>query len=193
MRGSVFVISGPSGSGKTTLAESLLRSRKLKDKLAKSVSFTTRPRRSGEKNKIHYFFITEAQFKRKLEAKKILEWTRYLGYYYATPKDFVEGRLEKGKHVILCLDLKGARQVKKFYPRDTVTIFINPPSLGALKRRIQGRCSRTKKEEIGRRLRLAREEIRACHKFDHCLVNENLQQAVKELKGIILKETGSYN
>jgi len=90
----LFIVSGPSGSGKTTLASSVLKSPELKNRLIKSISLTTRPRRPGEKDKKDYFFVPEERFKKLLKAKKILEWTRYLGYYYATPKDFVESQLE---------------------------------------------------------------------------------------------------
>ncbi|MBU0709962.1 MAG: guanylate kinase, partial [Candidatus Omnitrophica bacterium] len=103
----IFVISGPSGSGKTTLRDKLLEDQELiREGLTKSVSLTTRPRREGERNRQDYSFITEKQFKLKLKGKKILEWTKYLGYHYATPRDFVEQQLKRGKSVILCLDLK---------------------------------------------------------------------------------------
>jgi len=189
-RQSIFIISGPSGSGKTTLLEKLLRDSKIKEILVKSISFTTRAKRSKEKGSRDYFFITEKTFKQKLRAKKILEWTRYLGYYYATPKDFVEKQLKKGKHVVLCLDLKGALKIKRLYPKNAVTIFIVPPSIKALKCRIEGRCNKTKKEEIGKRLKLARQELRGLSKYDYYVVNKSLSKAVGDLQGIILKEIG---
>ena len=189
--GLIFVLSGPSGSGKTTLLGNIIRSAELKNKFARSISITTRPKRSGEKNGKDYFFLTQAEFGRKLKAKKILEWTKYLGYYYATPKDFVDRQLRKKRHIILCLDLKGAVRIKKLYPENSVTIFILPPSLEALRKRIEGRCNMTKKEEVRQRLKLARKELLASRKYDHCLVNKSLQKAVKELKRIILKETAS--
>lgn len=185
----LFVISGPSGSGKTTLLKKLLEDRELKNRLVKSISFTTRAKRSGEKNKKDYFFINEAQFREKNKAKKILEWTKYLGYYYATPKDFVEKQFKKGKHVLLCLDLKGAAKIKRFYPKNTVTIFIIPPSLAALKKRIEGRCNKTIKEEIRQRLEAARRELKGAGRYDYCIVNQNLYKAARELKDIILRKT----
>ncbi len=188
-KGIIFVLSGPSGSGKTTLLGKVIRSAKLKRKFARSTSFTTRPKRSGEKNGKDYFFISDAEFRRKLKAKKILEWTKYLGYHYATPKDFVDEQLRKNRHIILCLDLKGAARIKRLYPKNSITIFILPPSLEALRRRIEGRCSQTKKEEVARRLDLARQELMASREYDYCLVNRNLQRAVSELEGIILRET----
>lgn len=164
----------------------------LRKKLVRSISFTTRPRRSREKNGEDYFFINETEFRQKLKAKKILEWTKYLGYYYATPRDFVEEQVRKNKQIILCLDLKGAARVKRLYRKNTVTIFIMPPSLETLRKRIEGRCSRTRKEEIKQRLRLARRELLASRKYDYCLVNNSLRRAVKELQRIILRET-EYN
>lgn len=187
-QGLIFIISGPSGSGKTTLAESLLGDAALKNKLVRSVSLTTRPRRSGERDKKDYFFISEKRFKRELKAKKILEWTKYLGYHYATPGDFIEGQLYKAKNIILCLDLKGAFTLKRQCPRNTVTVFVVPPSLDTLLHRITGRCNKTKKEEVRQRLELAREELAAAGRYDYCVVNKDLSQARKELKGIILKE-----
>jgi len=193
LRGLIFVVSGPSGSGKTTLLKKLLKDYRLKKGLTKSISFTTRPKRSGEKDKKDYFFITQARFKHELKAKNILEWTRYSGYYYATPKDFVERQLKKGKHVSLCLDLQGAFKIRELYPKNTVLIFIIPPSLATLRERIGGRCNKTKKEEIRERLKLAKRELLASSRYDYCLVNKNLQQAVKELRQILLREIGIYN
>ncbi len=187
-RGIIFVISGPSGSGKTTLASRIAQDKKFKNKLIKSISFTTRPRRSGEKEKKDYFFIREEDFTQGLKAKKILEWTKYLGYYYGTPGDFVEKQLAKGRHVVLCLDFKGARAIRRFYPQDTVLVFVMPPSLGVLRHRIQNRCSKTKKEEIQKRIKLAEKELAVAEKYDYCLVNKELDKTVAVLKEVILRE-----
>jgi guanylate kinase len=188
-KGLIFVISGPSGSGKTTLAQKLIQSKALKNKLIKSVSFTTRPKRQGERDNRDYFFISEREFQEKRKAKKILEWTKYLHYYYATPKEFVDRQLDQGKHILLCLDFKGALEVKRLYPQNTITIFVTPPSLVALQDRIRKRCRQTKKEEIKQRLKLARQELAVAKRYNYCVVNRDLQQAVKELQGIILQET----
>ena len=187
----IFVISGPSGSGKTTLRDELLRDKELKAHFVKSISFTTRRRRSQELNKKDYIFISEPEFKRQVKLKKILEWTKYLGYYYATSRDFVDRHLKKGKNIILCLDLKGALKIKRLYPKNYVTIFILPPSIKALRGRIEGRCNKTKKEEIQERLELAKQELSAAGKHDYRVVNKNLTQAVKGLKSIILKSVMS--
>jgi len=186
----IFVISGPSGSGKTTLRDELLQDKELKAHFVKSISFTTRRRRSREVNKKDYIFISEPEFNRQLKAKKILEWTKYLGYYYATSRDFVDKYLKRGKNILLCLDLKGSLRIKKLYPKNSVTIFVIPPSIKALRCRIEGRCIKTEKEEVRKRLALAKQELSAAGNYDYCVVNKNLTQAVKELKGIILKEAG---
>ncbi len=187
-RGLIFVISGPSGSGKSTLLDEILKDFKINRLLSRSVSLTTRPKRSGEAGGTHYFFIDEAKFKKLLQAKKILEWTRYLGYYYGTPKDFFEKQRHRLKHIALCLDYKGALQVKRLYPENTITVFVMPPSLRMLATRIKKRCSKTKDDEVKKRLEMARKEIFYRRRYDHCVVNKDLRQAVKKLKEIILEE-----
>ena len=187
--GKIFVISGPSGSGKTTLLTSLIQDKKIAKVLVKSCSITTRPKRSGEKEGKDYFFVTQGEFRRLLKAKKILEWTRYLGYYYGTPKGPLEKQLKASKNVGLCLDLKGARILKKLYPNNTVTIFVLPPSLSVLKERIQNRCRRTNQQEVAQRVRLARRELQSAGKFDYRIFNQNLAVALLELKNIFLRES----
>jgi len=186
--GKIFVVSGPSGSGKTTLLSSLIQDKKIAKLLTKSCSITTRPKRSKEKQGKDYFFVNSAEFKRLLKAKKILEWTRYLGYYYGTPKGPLEKQLKAGKNLGLCLDLKGARIIKNLYPDKTITVFVLPPSLNVLKNRIKNRCRRTNKKEIIQRIRLARRELLAASRFDYCILNQNLQTALEELKNIFLQE-----
>jgi guanylate kinase len=188
IRGLIFVVSGPSGSGKTTLLKNLFKDKELKKKLVKPISYTTRPKRSNERHKQDYLFITHKQFQSAQKAKKILEWTKYLGYYYGTPRDFVQWQLNKRKHLVLCLDLKGALTIKRLYPKNTVRIFINPPSLKTLQQRIGARCNKTKREEIKQRLQLAKKEILASSKFDYRIVNKNLNWAVRDLRKIILSE-----
>ncbi|MFH1354917.1 MAG: guanylate kinase [Candidatus Omnitrophota bacterium] len=184
----IFVISGPSGSGKTTLRDKLLKDKELiRGGLTKCVSLTTRPRREGERDKKDYRFISEEQFKRKLKGKKILEWTKYLGYHYGTPRDCVEGQLERCKSIVLCLDLKGALKIKRIYPHSAINVFIVPPSIKELRKRIVGR-SKADEDEIRKRLAVAKKEVASCDIYDYRVVNRNLAQAVTELKKIILKE-----
>lgn len=189
--GKIFIISGPSGSGKTTLLANLIQDKKISKRLVKSCSLTTRLKRSQEEEGKEYFFVTPAEFKRQLKAKKILEWTRYLGYYYGTPQGPLEQQLKAGKNVGLCLDLKGARILKKLYPLQTVTIFILPPSLVELKQRIQSRCRRTNPQEVKQRVLLARQELLAAGEFNYRILNKNLKLATKELKNIFLQESSA--
>lgn len=180
------MISGPSGSGKTTLAGQILTDKTLSRKIRKSISFTTRPKRSGERDKRDYFFVSEGLFKRQLQRKKILEWTSYLGYYYGTPKSSVDSQIKQGWHLLLCIDLRGAKNLRRLYPKNAVTIFVLPPSLDELRNRIKKRCSKTRENEVRKRMQLAKKEIGEAGSFDYCLVNKDLKKTVRQLKQIIL-------
>ena len=184
----IFVFSGPSGSGKTTLRDLLLKDKALKKLFVKSVSLTTRPMRSGEKEGRDYFFINETTFRSLRKNKRILEWTNYLGYYYATKKDLLESSLRQGKSVLLCLDFKGASKIKKLYPKNAITIFILPPSVGELRKRIEKRSLGTREEEVSRRISRAAAELKNVSQYDYSLRNINLVRAAKRLKSIILKK-----
>lgn len=184
-KGLVFVISGTSGSGKTTLANRILKQPQLKDKFIKSVSFTTRPKRPEEKRGRDYFFVSKKEFSRLLKTKKILEHTRYLGYDYGTSRQFIEEAIGSGLNIILCLDIKGAKFLKKRYPDRTITIFIKPPSLDAVERRILGRHANTNQEELDRRLQLADKELGYAKYYDYCLVNDDLSRATRRAVEII--------
>ncbi|MDD2927240.1 MAG: guanylate kinase [Candidatus Omnitrophica bacterium] len=186
--GLLFIISGPSGSGKTTLLKKVLSRKSLRHKLAKSISVTTRPKRSGESQGEDYFFVRPEAFRRLKKAKKILEWTRYLGYYYGTKKDFLEENLKSGRHLALCLDIRGALKLKKLFPKNTVTIFIIPPSLKELRKRIEGRCCRTKPEEVNKRVSLAQAELQNSRRYDYVVKNNNLTRSTARLGGIILNK-----
>ncbi|MFA6350275.1 MAG: guanylate kinase [Candidatus Omnitrophota bacterium] len=183
----IFVISGPSGSGKTTLAELLLKSKQLKNKLIKSVSMTTRPKREEEKRGRAYFFVSRERFKQLNSRKKILEWTRYLGYYYGTPKSFIDKCLAGNRSPVLCLDVKGALRIKKIYPENTVTIFVVPPRIQELRLRIEKR-SRLSAGEIRKRLQIAKKEIALRKLYNYRVVNRDLKQASKCLRDIVLSE-----
>jgi len=184
-KGFVFVISGPSGSGKTTLAKKILKQSRLRDRLIKSVSFTTRPRRPGERQGRDYFFVSAGEFQRLLKAKKILEHTHYLGYDYGTPRHFIEQAMRKGLHIILCLDIKGALFVKGAYPERAITIFVKPPSLDIAEKRILNRCAKTRAREVNRRIQLASKELGYANSYDYCLVNDSLDKAIREVIRII--------
>lgn len=186
-KGTLFVISGPSGSGKTTLAAKLLDDASLKRRLLRSVSFTTRNKRRGERQGKDYFFISKARFLALRKAKKILEWTSYLGYYYGTPKEFVDKRLSEGKNIVLCLDVRGAKRMKRIYRKASATIFIKPPSVAALRHRIELRGRETTREEIDRRLAQALQELGQAEQYDFQIVNDKLNVAVAELKAFVLQ------
>jgi len=186
--GLLFIISGPSGSGKTTLLKKVLSRKGLRHKLAKSISVTTRAKRSGERQGKDYFFVSPEAFRRLKKAKKILEWTKYLGYYYGTKKDFLKESLKSGRHLALCLDMRGALRLKKLFPKNTVTIFIVPPSLKELRKRIEGRCYRTKPEEVNKRVSLAQAELQNSRKYDYVVRNNNLSRSTARLGDIILNK-----
>jgi guanylate kinase len=186
--GIVFVLTGPSGSGKTTLASQLLKTKGIARCFARSVSFTTRKPRVGEADGRDYFFVTESRFRSLLRKKKILEWTRYLGYYYGTPREFVQERLAEGKSLIFCLDRKGALRLKRVFGKSSRTIFIKPPSLEALRERIRKRSHLTQREEIARRLAVAVKEMRFAASYDYCVTNANLRDAVARIRAIVTKE-----
>jgi len=187
----IFILSGPSGSGKTTLRDRLLKDHSLKKNFIKSVSITTRKRRSGEKNGRDYVFVGTGEFRKLKGQRKILEWTKYLGYYYGTKKDTVTAALRSGKNIVLCLDHKGMCRVKKLYPHDTVSIFVIPPSIKELRKRINGRACGTREAEVSHRIRLAAFEIKNAPQYDYAICNKNLTLALKRLKGIILNKLKS--
>ncbi len=184
----IFILSGPSGSGKTTLRDLLLKDRDLKRKIVKSISVTTRKRRPREVEGKDYFFVSNEAFSALKKKRKILEWTKYLGYYYGTKKDTVEAALGGGKGIILCLDFKGAQRVKKLYPKDAVSIFVIPPSIKELRKRIYGRSCGTGEDEVSRRIKLAEREMRNAPQYDYTVRNKSLVQALKRLKGIMLNK-----
>jgi guanylate kinase len=190
-RPGIFIISGPSGSGKTTLAKKLLAEASLRGKLKRLVSFTTRPKRPAEKNKKDYVFVSQKKFFSLRKKKKFLEWTRYLGYYYATAQESFQQAFDQGKNVVLCLDQRGAFKIKRLYPRNTCLIFILAPSIEALKQRINlraGKSQHKQAQEIIQRLGLAEKEIALAKKYDYCILNRNLNTAFRHLKAIVKKE-----
>ena len=187
-RGLIFIISGPSGSGKTTLAQALVKDKKLTSRLTKSISATTRPKRAGEREGRDYFFLSRSEFLKKRRLKKILEWTRYLGYYYGTPREFVERKLDRGASVVFCLDYRGVAQLKKIYPEEVRTIFVIPPSLAELEQRILKRSPQIGGDEINRRLRLAKGELSLAARYDFRITNTRFPQALKDLKKVVINE-----
>jgi guanylate kinase len=182
-KGQLFIISAPSGSGKTTLCELLV---KRMPRLARSVSLTTRLPRRGEKNGKDYVFVTEKKFREKIKRGSLLEWARNFGYYYGTPKDKVRKLLIGGKDVILAIDVKGAMKVKKLYP-NSIFIFILPPSMEELKKRLKKRRANDG-AEIRTRIETAKKEISYLPMYDYSVINDSIKHAMAELGCIIKAE-----
>lgn len=185
-KGKIFVISGPSGAGKGTLVAEIL---KQFPKLKLSISDTTRYLRPGDIPSKSYCFLTEKEFKEKIQRGEFLEWAVVHGHYYGTPLSFVLGTLQAGQNVILEIDVQGALQVKKKLTR-AILIFVTAPSLEALKERLVARKTESE-EELAVRLRNAGMEMRRAGEFDYVVVNDVVERAADELASIIRKEVRS--
>ena len=185
-RGRIIILSGPSGSGKTTLHKGLLKRAGAGRRLVRSVSATTRPQRPGEKNGRDYFFLSPAEFNRRRGQGYFLESKRVFGQWYGTPRASVERLLASGTHVVLCIDVQGARSVRRRYP-DALGIFITVPSFAELKRRLRARGTETNRSTT-RRLAIARKELREARYYQHIVVNDDLTTALKQLQSIICSE-----
>lgn len=183
-KGMLIVVSAPSGTGKTTLCRKLVNEI---DKAVFSVSLTSRPPRPGEKNGRDYFFFKEKDFKQRADQGQLLEWARVHGSYYGTSAEFVRRGLEKGSYLFFDIDVQGGKQIKKKFP-EAVLIFLMPPSMEELKKRITGRKSDSEKE-IQKRLSNARSEINAAGFYDYLVINSDIDQAAKDLKSIIKAES----
>ena len=180
-RGKLYVISGPSGVGKGTLVSKLLE---LRDDVALSVSATTRSPRPGEVDGKNYFFLTKEKFKDLIDADGFIEWAEYASNFYGTPLDFVEEQLAAGKNVILEIEVQGAFQVKEKLP-DATLIFIEPPSMDELERRIIGRGTESE-DVIESRMRTARVEMERKMEYDITVMNDDVDSAVARLSECIV-------
>lgn len=182
-RPKLFIVSAPSGCGKTTVVNKVLQSL---GGVTRSVSVTTRPPRGREGVRRDYYFVSETSFKNRAKKGDFLEWAKNFGHYYGTPKKAVYDKLKKGKDLILTIDVKGALQVRRKIP-DCVMIFIAPPSLKELLRRLRKRGT-DKSREISKRLRIAKKEISFSKKYNYIIINGRLEDAVRRLKSIIIAE-----
>ena len=182
-RGRLFIVSGPSGVGKSTVLKALLERR---ENARFSISATTRPIREGEIDGVHYHFVSVETFKAWIEEDDFLEYAEYVGHFYGTPRKFVEAALDAGQDIILDIEIQGAMQVKERMP-DAVKIFIGPPSWEELERRLTSRGTNTK-EDIEKRLVRAKVEAQAAHTYDYFVVNDTVENAVRELDAIITAE-----
>lgn len=182
-KGFLLVVSGPSGVGKGTVCEALMD--QYQD-LKYSISVTTRPKRPQEENGVNYYFYTKEQFEALIQVGGLLEYANVHGNMYGTPKQFVLDQIEAGEIVILEIDVQGALQVKQNHP-DAVFVFLIPPDMEELRRRIVTRGTETQ-EVIELRMKNARKEIEYIQKYDYIVINTEVGQAVDQINTIIEAE-----
>jgi len=183
--GFLIVLSAPSGCGKTTIVDRLL---KRHSDWVRSVSMTTRAARVGEKQGQDYFFASAVEFEKFKKDGALLESATVFGNQYGTPKRHVMEAIEKGKKVILAIDVQGGESIKKAMPEKDrrVSIFILPPSVKILRERLEGRKTESP-EEVDRRIEAAQDEIKAASLYDFAIVNQNLEQTVREIEECVEK------
>ena len=179
----LIVVSAPSGTGKTTLCNEVI---KQLPNLSFSISHTTREPRPGEKHGENYYFVPEETFKQNVKEGKIAEWTEIYGNFYGTAKETIEREFDRGIDLIFDIDERGGRQLSEAFS-DVVTVLILPPSMEILKKRLVDRGT-NKKEDINRRLKQAEEEIKGMSWYSYVIVNDEVEKAVLQLKGIITAE-----
>lgn len=177
----LFVISGSSGVGKGTVIKEFLNKH---PEFRLSISCTTRGKREGEEHGVNYFFLTPEEFKECISNDEFLEWAEFSGNHYGTRKAFVEGCLKNGENLILEIDTKGALNVKKIMP-EAELIFIAPPSIEELEARLRGRHTESE-EAIQKRLASIKLEIENSKHFDYKVVNDTVENAVRELEKIMV-------
>lgn len=180
----LFIISAPSGAGKTTLCQRLLN--RFPEQLSLSVSCTTRTPRKNERNGKDYHFISEKEFRSQIHAGEFAEWAEVHGKFYGTLKKTIEGAWKKHRSILLDIDVQGADALKQLYPNETIRIFISPPNMNELENRLRRRGTDSE-ENIQKRIRNAREEMKQATRFDYQIVNDSLDQAFGELETILRK------
>ena len=187
-KGKLIVISGPSGAGKSTVVFKAIEGR---EDVCFSTSVTTRKPRPGEVDGREYFFVDPDRFKEMVENDELLEHAEYVANSYGTPRAYVEEKLEAGLNVLLDIEVQGARQIHEKMP-DAVKIFIIPPSLEELEKRLKGRGTDTERA-IEARLIRARQEYQEADFYDYLIINDDADKAAKELSAIILAEHCRFN
>jgi guanylate kinase len=190
MAGILFIISAPSGSGKSTLVSQL---RSLVEGLEFSISYTTRLPRGSEEDGREYYFASRAEFERMIAAGEFLEWAEVFGNYYGTALSALEHAKRAGKDLLLDIDVQGAVQIMRKGLPGTVSIFIMPPTPEVLERRLRNRSEAehmTAEDVIERRLREAQKELDRLNEYKYAIVNDVLDEAVSEMKAIVLSERG---
>lgn len=180
-QGELFIVSAPSGAGKTTLCQKLST---IVPYLRHSISYTTRHPRKGEINNVHYTFISEKKFKTMINKGEFAEWAVVHGNLYGTSIKKLRELSKKGCDIILDIDTQGAKQMKQIF-KDAVYIFVLPPSIRILKKRLKSRMSESA-QEIKKRLEKAKEEIVNYKDYDYVVINDDFKKAVRELESIII-------
>lgn len=179
-RGLLIVVSGFAGSGKGTLMKRLTEDH---EGYALSVSMTTRAPRPGEIHGREYFFVSREEFEQKIRENGLIEYASYVENYYGTPRAYVEEQMAGGKDVILEIEVQGALKVKERFP-DAVLIFVLPPGVRELYERLKNRGTETE-DVIRKRMRRASEEVSAIEKYDYILINDEVEESVRKLHGLI--------
>ncbi len=182
-QGLLLIISGPSGSGKGTIVEQL----KAKEDFSVSISATTRAPRGAEQDGVHYFFRTKEEFQHMIDNQELLEWAEFCGNRYGTPRTYVTEKMMQGQNVILEIEVQGALQVKKLYPKG-ILIFLVPPNLEELGRRLTNRGTEDK-EAINRRIHRALEEMEFVQEYDYVVINDTIEQATEDILSIVKAES----
>ena len=184
MRGKLIIISAPSGTGKSTIIGWLMKEHPELN-LAFSISCTSRPPRGTEQNGVEYFFLTPEEFRQRIENDEFLEYEEvYEGRFYGTLKAQVERQLEAGQNVVFDVDVKGGVNIKKYYGDEALSLFIQPPSVEELRRRLEGRGTDTP-EAISERLAKAEYEMTFASQFDRIIVNDDLETAKQETLRVV--------
>lgn len=181
----LIVVSAPSGAGKTTLCERLIA--EFKEKIVLSISTTTRAIRPYEKEGTHYFFVSREEFQKRIDRGEFAEWAHVHKNLYGTARSTIDSNLKQGKHVLFDIDVQGAMNLRAQYGKRVLLVFIHPPSLEVLKERLTKRQDGTS-TSIETRLQNAYNELEWSPKFDHQIVNDQLERAYGELKGIVQRE-----
>ncbi|QKJ66792.1 guanylate kinase [Deefgea piscis] len=180
VKGNLLVVTAPSGAGKTTLVAALLAA---DSQVQLSISFTTRPPREGEINGKDYHFVDRAEFERMIAAGELLEFAEVYGNYYGTSQLWINEVMANGRDILLEIDCQGAEQVRRLFP-EAIGIFILPPCLETLESRLRGR-GKDSDEVIARRLAVAKEEVNHVDEFDFVIVNEHIDDAVRDMIAVV--------